>query len=126
MSDFTVSIDKMTTMLNSTDEFIIKDAYKTVSVSYISNSWKNVWGLFGNNYKSVEEEVFLGDNKDEIIRMYKQNRINSFIKIANDNYNYIIESFFSPLEMVSKQMREQIRNLVLEVEEQKKHLKKRN
>ncbi|MDX9901060.1 MAG: GTPase [Aliarcobacter sp.] len=126
LSDFTVSIDKMTTMLNSTDEFIIKDKYKTVEVSYKDNGITNLWGLFGDRYKYMEESVFLGDNTDEIIKAYKQTRIYGFIKMANDNYDIIIKSFFIPLETVSKQMREQIRNLVLEVEEQKEHLNKRN
>lgn len=126
LNDFTISIDKITTMLNSTDEFIIKDEYKTIKVSYKDNGLTNLWGLFGNRYKSIEEKVFLGDNKHEIIRIYKQNRIDSFIKIANDNYDYIVESFFLPLESVSEQMKEQITSLVLEVEAQKNQLNKRN
>lgn len=123
MSNFSVSLSTLSSSLKSSDSFTIQDKYETIEVSYKDNDWSNLWGLFGDRMETMEEDVYIGDNKNEIISNFKTNRLNSFMSVAKDNYNNIEKDFFIPLETISKDLKESINQLTTTVNLFKNSLK---
>ena len=109
--------------------FAIEDKYETIEVSYdntgiirnIGN--KLTFGFVERSYSTIEEDVYIGNNKNEMISNFKSNRLDSFMNVAKDNYNTIEKDFFIPLEKMAKDLKSHIQQLTITVEEFKNNLK---
>lgn len=126
LNDFSTSLTNINSHMQNNDEFNIEDKYKNISVSYVDRSLLNIFtfGLLGRSHSSVDGSVLVGDNKDEMIRKYKENRIDGLTKVAQDNYDMIINTFFQPLENISNEMKSKIESIIKTIENQKENLKK--
>jgi hypothetical protein len=70
----------------------------------------------------MEEDVYIGDNKNEIIANFKANRLKSFMSVAKDNYSIIENEFFIPLQTISQDLKSHIHQLTTTVEKFKNNL----
>jgi len=123
LNSFSVTLNNLTTSLESTDSFRVEDKYKTIKVRYIDNSWYNPGGIWGDEYSSEEERVHIGDNKQEMIANFKSNRLSSYLKVAKENYEAVDKQFFTPLLKISKNMDTNIQNLNDSIVQFKNNLK---
>ena len=127
MNNFNLTLNTLNSSLKSSDSFAIEDKYRTIEVSYIDNSFLRdigvSLGICDNNYETLEEEVYIGDNKNEMISNFKSNRLNAFASVAKENYQSVENDFFIPLENISKDLKKQIQELATSVEKFKNGLK---
>ena len=129
MDNFNVSLNTLSSSLSSSDNFTIKDKYETYEETYETSSALRKFGntiTFGfveRTYETITEEVYIGNNKNEIISNFKSNRLQGFMSVAKDNYNSIEKDFFIPLEQLSKELKTNIDQLARTVEEFKNNLK---
>jgi len=117
MSNFSVSLSSLNSSLESSNNFAIKDKYETIKVSYDDTGAvrdffnKVTFGFVEREYSTIKEKVYIGDNKNEIIANFKENRLNGFINLAKDNYNDIEQNFFIPLQQISIELKTSIDKL---------------
>jgi adenylate kinase family enzyme len=95
------------------NDFSIEDKYETIRVRYRDPDLLNTltFGIFGREYSSKREKVYLGDNKDETILEFKQDRINLHIQNAQENYELVKNSFFKELQSYSNEIKHSINQL---------------
>jgi len=86
----------------STDNFEVKKRYKTIEERYKDNSIWNLWGLFGDNYKTVTKTIEIGDNKFDVIQEYKSSRKRYLMNEISKEYEIAEDEFFTPLKSFIK------------------------
>ncbi|MEA1955891.1 MAG: dynamin family protein [Campylobacterota bacterium] len=129
MDNFDVSLNTLSSSLSSSENFTIKDKYETYEETYETSSnfrkFANTvtFGMVERTYDTITEEVYVGNNKNEIISNFKSNRLKGFMGVAKDNYNSIEKDFFIPLEQLSKELKTNIYQLAVTVEQFKNNLK---
>ena len=69
------------------------------------------FGLLGRSKSSIEEIILVGNNKEEVILKFKQNRIEAYIQNAIKNYELILHIFFNPLIEISNEIKRDIKSL---------------
>ncbi len=108
MQNFMAKTDFVTA--SKTNDFSIEDKYETLTVRYKDSSLINkiTFGLFGRSHSTVEETVHLGDNKDEVVLAFKNDRIRLHVENATQNYDVVINEFFGELRDYVEQMQEAI------------------
>ena len=129
MNNFNTSLNTLSSSLDSSDNFTIEEKYETFEETYETSSGLRkvanalTFGFVERTYKTVTEEVYVGNNKNEIILNFKSNRLNGYIAVAKDNYNSIEKDFFVPLHHISKELKTKIQELSTSVETFKNNLK---
>jgi uncharacterized FlaG/YvyC family protein len=128
MSNFSTSLKNLNSSLKSSDNFEIEDKYETIKVRYddtgaVRNFFNKVTlGLVERTYSTMKEEVYVGNNKNEIIANFKSNRLESFMNVAKDNYNSIESDFFIPLQQIVIELKKSIKKLTSSIEKFKDNL----
>ena len=128
MSNFNTSLNSLKNSLSSHDEFKIEDKYETIKVKYDNTGVvrnvlnKITFGLIEREYKTIKEEVYLGDNKNEMIVQFKKDRLSGFIKVAKENYESVEKDFFYNLKQISTDIKAHIEKLTQEVTQFKSQL----
>ena len=128
MGNFNATLNSLKNSLSSSDNFNIEDKYETIKVRYdntgaIRNILNKVtFGLVEREYKTIKEEVYVGDNKNEMIVKFKKDRLDGFIKVAKENYESVEKDFFHNLKQISSDIKTHIQKLTQEVEQFKNNL----
>ena len=123
--DFSANINLT---LNS-DNFKIEDRYETIRVRYDNSSFlTNVlhtvtFGLWEKDYKTVKESIPIGDNKEEVIKAFKANRLEEFKKFAKANYEKLENEFFKPLEKELQKIAQKVESFENELKDFQSTLK---
>jgi len=123
--DFSANINLT---LNS-DNFKIEDKYETIRVRYDNSGFvTNVlhtltFGLWEKDYKTVRDKIYLGDNKEEVIKAFKANRLEEFKKFAKANYEKMENEFFKPLEKELQKIAQKVDNFENELKDFQSTLK---
>ena len=127
LQNFTTSLDGLTKTIKSSDEFGIQDVYKTVKVWYKDRSLLNyvTFGLAGRSRSSMEGSVLVGNNKEEAILHFKQNRTIGYVTNAKQNYDFVASSFIKPVEDFLLNIKNEIKNLELNLNNLAKNLEKK-
>ncbi len=109
MEDFNTSLDGLNGVLDSGDSFDIKDEYKKIKVRYDDTGFfrniGNKIGFMDRSYDTIEEEIHVGDNKEDMILKFKQNRTDGYINASKENYDVVAKDFFVPLQKMSGSIR---------------------
>ena len=128
MNNFSTSLNTLGSSLSSSDNFNIEDKYETIKVRYDNTGAIRgllntiTCGLVEREYKTIKEEVHIGDNKNEMIAQFKNNRLQGFITVAKDNYSAIEKDFFHPLKQISTDINSHIQALTIKVKKLKNSL----
>jgi tRNA U34 5-carboxymethylaminomethyl modifying GTPase MnmE/TrmE len=125
LKNFNTSLNSLKKILTNTDEYEIKDKYEEIEVFYEDRDFINrvTFGRFGNRTSSVEESVYIGNNKDKVILKFKKNRTNAYMESAVSNYEMVISTFFNPLEKISNDIKKDINSLKQDITTYKNNLK---
>jgi len=115
-------IEKMELSL-TTNDFTVEKEYKTISHSYKDNSIWNLWGLLGDNYKTVYSDIEIGDNKLDTIRKYKEDRKKIFKDEVIKKYKSAGDEFFVPLKSFIRDVEDKVFDLSSSLEEFRNSLK---
>lgn len=121
MSNFNTALSSLKKSLSSSDNFNIEDKYETIKVKYDNTGTvrnvlnKVTFGMVEREYKTIKEEVYIGDNKNEMIVKFKKNRLDAFIKVAEENYESVEKDFFYNLQQISTDIKTHIEKLTHEV-----------
>jgi hypothetical protein len=116
-------IENLNLSLN-TDNFRVKKRYKTIKERYKDNSIWNLWGLLGDNYKTVTKTIEIGDNKLDIIQEYKSSRKRYFMNEISKKYEIAEDEFFTPLKNFIKDVDSKILELKSSLQSLSNELKK--
>ena len=128
MSNFSTSLNTLSASLDSSDNFTIEEKYETFKEKYETSSGLRkfantvTFGLVEKTYETITENVYIGDNKNEIISKFKKDRLNGFIKVAKENYETVEKDFFYNLKQISNDIKTHIQKLTQEVEQFKNSL----
>lgn len=120
---FSFSLGSLKNSLNNLDDFEVKDDYKEIEVRYVDNGITNLWGLFGDRYSYVSENIHIGDNKEEMLLNFKKNRVEVHTKYMMEQYQNISKSFFEALMDESKKIKQDIATLEKSIKNYKNNLK---
>lgn len=129
-ADFSTSLNELQNKLVPSSDFKIKDEYKTIKVWYEDNSLFNkivkviTLGTCGKNGEYLEEEVKVGNNKDEVLRKFKTSRSDAYVKFTLNTYSEVSKNFFNSIQNVSTNMQNSIKNLETSVLSFKNNLEK--
>jgi hypothetical protein len=107
----------------TTNDFTVEKEYKTISYSYKDNSIWNLWGLLGDNYKTVYSDIEIGDNKLDTIRKYKEDRKKIFKDEVIKKYKSAGDEFFVPLKSFIRDVEGKVFDLSSSLEEFRNSLK---
>ena len=126
MSNFNTSLNSLKNSLSSSDDFHIEDKYETIKVRYdntgIIREFLVFFGMAEREYKTIKEEVYIGDNKNEMIVQFKKDRLSGFIKVAKENYESVEKDFFCNLKQISTDIKAHIEKLTKEITQFKSQL----
>jgi len=126
LEDFRVNLNDLTL---KTDEFKIKDIYKPIKITYDDSSLIRevlhvvTFGYIEKSYKTVRDKIYLGDNKEEVIKSFKENRLVEFNKFVKNSYEKIENEFFKPLQDELQKINKKMDNLKKEFKNFKVDLK---
>ena len=129
MSNFNTTLNSLKNSLSSSDDFTIEDKYETIKVKYdntgaVRNMLNKItFGLVEREYKTIREEVYIGDNTNEIISEFKKDRLKGFIKVAKENYESVEKDFFHNLQKISIDIKTHLQKLTQEIEKFQNSLK---
>jgi len=123
LQKFSCSLARLENSLDNLNDFEVKDEYKEISVRYVNNGITNLWGIFGDRYDYLNETVLVGNNKEEMLLKFKQNRIKAHTTNTIARYQEIEKSFFEPLQNESDKMKQDILMLEKSISDYKNNLK---
>ncbi|MDQ7002634.1 MAG: dynamin family protein [Ghiorsea sp.] len=124
LSDFSSSMDDLQTQLPDASQFSIQNEYRTISVRYEDRSFVNyiTLGTVGRSHSYVDEEVCIGDNREEMILNFKNSRVEAYTQLVLNNYQDIKSNFFNPLIALHLDLIKDVEALKIEVNQLKASL----
>lgn len=126
---FETSLYDFQKLATDDSEYLVEDKFEKITVRYESSSavrkFFNVitFGFIERTYSSVSEEVYIGNNKEEILSSFKSKRVAEYSKEIELILSNLQDNFFKKFNNQIQQIDLYVNNLEKELENIKNTLK---
>lgn len=126
---FETSLYDFQKLATDDSEYLVEDKFEKITVRYESSSavrkFFNVitFGFIERTYSSVSEEVYIGNNKEEILSSFKSKRVAEYSKEIELILSNLQDNFFKKFNNHIQQIDLYVNNLEKELENIKNTLK---
>lgn len=110
-------------------EYLVEDKYEKLTVRYESSGFlrklanKVTFGLVEKTYSSVSEQVYVGNNKEEILSNFKSKRVAEYSKEIELVLSNLQNNFFKKFHLEIEKISQYVNEVEQELEDIKNSLK---